>query len=320
MQDDGEVIRVGVRCRTAGARCPGCGSWSGRVHGSYLRFPADLPVAGRRVVLRLRVRRFTCEDVSCGRRTFVEQVAGLQAGAVRAERAALHARGADEDPDPVPPLRHGGPQQPVGGLRLGLRVPPNFLRPRVWAPRRRQALQAPRGGMPGPVELQDVRSARPAPPATPSAASTPAAACSGRGRRRETCRSSRSVRATGTESLRWRRTARPGCLPHPVRGDRRPVHSRRHLVLPRRGAPRDPCLDSERLSRSRYERAEPGRPHGHDAELTGAPSECPTDQPSVGRPLVPSEGGTSRHSASRNGRCSGRTNGRDVTGGLDPEF
>ncbi|MFE4414133.1 transposase family protein [Streptomyces sp. NPDC056821] len=71
------MIRVGVRCRTAGARCPGCGSWSGRVHGSYLRFPVDLPVAGRRVVLRLRVRRFTCKDDSCGRRTFVEQVAGL---------------------------------------------------------------------------------------------------------------------------------------------------------------------------------------------------------------------------------------------------
>ncbi|MEU2632789.1 transposase family protein, partial [Kitasatospora sp. NPDC007106] len=47
------------------------------VHGSYLRFPADLPVAGRRVVLQLRVRRFKCEDVSCGRRTFVEQVADL---------------------------------------------------------------------------------------------------------------------------------------------------------------------------------------------------------------------------------------------------
>lgn len=29
------------------------------------------------MVLRLRVRRLTCEDVSCGRGTFVEQVAGL---------------------------------------------------------------------------------------------------------------------------------------------------------------------------------------------------------------------------------------------------
>ncbi|MFE7187745.1 transposase family protein [Streptomyces erythrochromogenes] len=45
------MIRVSVRCRTAGARCPGCGRWSRRLHGSYLRFPADLPVTGRRVVL-----------------------------------------------------------------------------------------------------------------------------------------------------------------------------------------------------------------------------------------------------------------------------
>nr|WP_241748362.1 transposase family protein [Streptomyces sp. M3] len=66
------MIRVGVRCRTAGSRCPGCGRCSGRLHGSYLRFPADLPVAGRRVVLRLGVRRF-----SCARRTFVAQVADL---------------------------------------------------------------------------------------------------------------------------------------------------------------------------------------------------------------------------------------------------
>ncbi|WP_328558425.1 MULTISPECIES: transposase family protein [unclassified Streptomyces] len=42
--------------------CPGCGTWSSRVHGSYLRFPADVPSAGRSVLLRLRVRRFNCQD------------------------------------------------------------------------------------------------------------------------------------------------------------------------------------------------------------------------------------------------------------------
>ncbi|MFF4179537.1 hypothetical protein [Streptomyces sp. NPDC001750] len=33
--------------------------------------------AGRRVVLRLQVRRFICADTSCGRQTFVEQIPGL---------------------------------------------------------------------------------------------------------------------------------------------------------------------------------------------------------------------------------------------------
>ncbi|MFI9496184.1 ISL3 family transposase [Streptomyces halstedii] len=71
------IVRVDVRCTAAGASCPGCGAWSAKVHGSYLRFPADVPSAGRSVVLQLRVRRFTCGNVECGRRTFVEQITGL---------------------------------------------------------------------------------------------------------------------------------------------------------------------------------------------------------------------------------------------------
>ncbi|WP_308409514.1 ISL3 family transposase [Streptomyces sp. A 4/2] len=71
------IVRVDVRCTAAGAPCPGCGAWSARVHGSYVRFPADVPSGGRSVVLRLRVRRFTCRNAECGRRTFVEQIPGL---------------------------------------------------------------------------------------------------------------------------------------------------------------------------------------------------------------------------------------------------
>ncbi|MEU1226254.1 transposase family protein [Streptomyces sp. NPDC005828] len=56
---------------------PGCGVWSNRVHGSSLRFPADVPSAGQRVVLRLRVRRFACGNSHCARRTFVEQISDL---------------------------------------------------------------------------------------------------------------------------------------------------------------------------------------------------------------------------------------------------
>ncbi|MCX4672444.1 hypothetical protein OG453_38315 [Streptomyces sp. NBC_01381] len=36
-----------------------------------------MPSAGRTVVLQLRVRRFTCPNTACSRRTFVEQIAGL---------------------------------------------------------------------------------------------------------------------------------------------------------------------------------------------------------------------------------------------------
>ncbi|WP_075824061.1 ISL3 family transposase [Streptomyces acidiscabies] len=74
---DDEAIRVEARCTATGASCPGCARWTERVHSSYLRFPADLPVAGRRAQLALRVRRFVCSATACGRRTFVEQVTGL---------------------------------------------------------------------------------------------------------------------------------------------------------------------------------------------------------------------------------------------------
>ncbi|MFD5734583.1 transposase family protein [Streptomyces sioyaensis] len=72
-----ETVRIEARSTAGGSACPGCGSWSTRVHSSYLRFPADVPSTGLRVLLRLRVRRFICRFASCGRRTFVEQVPGL---------------------------------------------------------------------------------------------------------------------------------------------------------------------------------------------------------------------------------------------------
>jgi transposase len=59
------------------ACCPGCGGESDRVHSRYERGLADAAVAGRRVEIRLQVRRFFCDSEGCGRRTFVEQVAGL---------------------------------------------------------------------------------------------------------------------------------------------------------------------------------------------------------------------------------------------------
>ncbi|MFD9651481.1 transposase family protein [Streptomyces mirabilis] len=74
---DGEVIRIKARCTPTGATCPDCGQWTARVHSSYLRFPVDLPTAGRRAQLALRVRRFFCGTAACQRRTFVEQVPGL---------------------------------------------------------------------------------------------------------------------------------------------------------------------------------------------------------------------------------------------------
>ncbi|MFJ6760755.1 MULTISPECIES: hypothetical protein [unclassified Streptomyces] len=54
-----------------------------------MRFPVDVPSAGRSVVLHLRVRRFTCRNAECGRLTFVEQISGLtRRHGQRTERSA----------------------------------------------------------------------------------------------------------------------------------------------------------------------------------------------------------------------------------------
>jgi zinc-finger of transposase IS204/IS1001/IS1096/IS1165 len=48
--------------------------------GKYSRYErrlADAPVGGRRVVIRLKVRRLFCDDPACPRQTFAEQVPGL---------------------------------------------------------------------------------------------------------------------------------------------------------------------------------------------------------------------------------------------------
>ncbi|MET9499516.1 transposase family protein [Streptomyces sp. NPDC006552] len=71
------AVRVEAVSTVRQAPCPGCGSWSERIHGSYLRFPHGLPTAGKSVIVALRVRRFVCAASFCPRKTFVEQVPEL---------------------------------------------------------------------------------------------------------------------------------------------------------------------------------------------------------------------------------------------------
>jgi transposase len=68
-----EIVHLTVRCEAAGANCPVCGVWSESFHSSYERNLGDLPIAGRRAIIDLQVRRFRCYQPDCPRKTFVEQ-------------------------------------------------------------------------------------------------------------------------------------------------------------------------------------------------------------------------------------------------------
>lgn len=61
------------------ALCPVCGKRSSRVHSRYTRTLADLPWQGIPVSVRLRVRRFFCDEGTCHRAIFAERLPGVAA-------------------------------------------------------------------------------------------------------------------------------------------------------------------------------------------------------------------------------------------------
>src|SRR5450755_4172964 len=69
------VIRVA--CQALCMPCPECHQLSTRIHGSYQRTVADLPCAGRNVLLLLTVRKFVCSTPSCPHKIFTERLPGL---------------------------------------------------------------------------------------------------------------------------------------------------------------------------------------------------------------------------------------------------
>src|SRR3989442_2293710 len=70
-------LAVDVACHAPSMPCPECHQLSARIHGSYQRTVADLPCAGRNVILALTVRKFVCSTPSCPRRIFTERLPGL---------------------------------------------------------------------------------------------------------------------------------------------------------------------------------------------------------------------------------------------------
>ena len=69
--------------------CPHCQTISERVHSSYNRHPADLPLVGYTVRLDMAVHRFFCDNSDCEAKTFTERIpAFIQRYARRTDRLA----------------------------------------------------------------------------------------------------------------------------------------------------------------------------------------------------------------------------------------
>ena len=73
----GGGVQLRVRPVAAAASCHVCAGRGVRVHSRYERRLEDVAIGGRRVEIRVKVRRFFCDSAACPAQTFVEQVDGL---------------------------------------------------------------------------------------------------------------------------------------------------------------------------------------------------------------------------------------------------
>lgn len=71
------ALQVQLASLLPSAPCPLCLQDATRVHSQYQRTVLDLPCAGRRVLLCLRVRKFFCETTHCPRKIFAERFPDL---------------------------------------------------------------------------------------------------------------------------------------------------------------------------------------------------------------------------------------------------
>jgi transposase len=78
------TVRAGVA--TAYAWCPVCERRSQRVHSQYERTVSDLPWRGISVTLKVRSRRFFCENRECERAIFCERLPEIAAYARKTTR------------------------------------------------------------------------------------------------------------------------------------------------------------------------------------------------------------------------------------------
>lgn len=84
------VLIVAVLALTA--ICPLCQHPTSRVHSRYERTLADSPVAARRVLLKVEIRRFFCDQQQCQRRIFAERLPQLANQYARATKRLLQAQ------------------------------------------------------------------------------------------------------------------------------------------------------------------------------------------------------------------------------------
>lgn len=121
---DGDLVAIHASTTNLVAECPLCKRPSRRIHGYYTRTLADLPWCGMPVRLRVRVRKFFCDEHSCERRIFAERLE---------EVTRPFARGTDRQREALEWIAFalGGEAGARLARELGLLVSPDTLLNRI---------------------------------------------------------------------------------------------------------------------------------------------------------------------------------------------
>lgn len=121
---DQDLVTIHASTESLTAKCPLCGHPSRRIHGLYTRTLADLPWSGVPVRLRLRVRKFFCDNSSCERRIFAERLTDV---------AQVYARGTGRQREALEWIAFslGGEAGARLARELGLLVSPDTLLNRI---------------------------------------------------------------------------------------------------------------------------------------------------------------------------------------------
>src|SRR5712692_7149588 len=72
-----QTVVVHLQAISSTPPCPRCGIPGSRVHSRYQRSIADVAFGGRRLMLKLLVRKWICSQASCSQRIFAERFPGL---------------------------------------------------------------------------------------------------------------------------------------------------------------------------------------------------------------------------------------------------
>jgi transposase len=83
---ESNILKLVTTIRTKSSFCSVCGHKSSRIHSCYVRRLSDLPWAGIKTTLFLKVHKFFCDNPECSRKIFTQRLEGLKAYARRTTR------------------------------------------------------------------------------------------------------------------------------------------------------------------------------------------------------------------------------------------